>query len=92
MRAPTAQIAALALTAFGVLLFLEVIRPFRDMNRDGPLAMICWGIGFLVSLVALYKGSRFRVLSWVGLVLNAMALIAVSVLLLLLRHSNFAWH
>jgi hypothetical protein len=92
MRDLSAAIVALALNAFGLLLVFEVIRPFRDLSEDGPLAMICWGAGVVLSLVALFKGSRSRVLSWTGLIVNALALIAMSALLWLLGHSNFAWH
>ena len=92
MRDLTAAVLALALNCFGLLLVFEVIRPFRDLSKDGPLAMVCWGAGVVLSLVALLKGSRYRVVSWIGLIVNALALIAMSALLWLLGHSNFAWH
>lgn len=85
-------IASLALNAFGLVLVFEVGRPFRDLSRDGPLAMICWGIGVALSLFSVFKRSRFRVLSWLGLSLNALTLIVMSALLWLLGHSNFGWH
>ena len=37
--------AAVALALLGVLLFLEVIRPFHNLSIDGPLALLSWGIG-----------------------------------------------
>jgi hypothetical protein len=92
MRDLSVAILVLALNAFGLLLVFEVIRPFRDLSKDGPLAMICWGAGVVVSLIALFKGSRSRVLSWAGLIANALALFAMSALLWLVGHSNFAWH
>jgi hypothetical protein len=33
----------------GLLLIFEVIRPFHDMSKDGPLAMILWGVGATVA-------------------------------------------
>ena len=37
--------AALALAVLGILLFVEVIRPFHDLSIDGPLALLSWGAG-----------------------------------------------
>jgi hypothetical protein len=34
----------LLLAAFGVLICFEVIRPFRDLAVDGPIALALWGI------------------------------------------------
>ena len=46
---------AIALFAFGLLLFFEVIRPFRDLNVDLPIALAGWALGVIVALLAVWK-------------------------------------
>ena len=41
----TVTIVSFACAMMGAALIFEVIRPFRDMSKDGPLAMILWGVG-----------------------------------------------
>ena len=62
--------AALALAVLGILLFVEVIRPFRDLSIDGPLALFSWGSGAGLALVTLWLRGRSVILSAVSLSLN----------------------
>jgi hypothetical protein len=38
----------------GLLLISEVIRPFQDMSKDGPLAMVLWGVGATVAIIGFF--------------------------------------
>src|SRR5205085_11912385 len=55
--------AALALAVLGILLFVEVIRPFHDLSIDGPLALLSWGSGAGLALVTLWLRGRSVILS-----------------------------
>ena len=83
--------AALALALLGVLLFLEVIRPFHNLSIDGPLALLFWGIGAALSLATLWLSGRSFILSAASLSVNVMLLLAALLVLWLIGHSNFAW-
>jgi hypothetical protein len=84
--------AAVALALLGVLLFLEVIRPFHNLSIDGPLALLFWGIGAALSLATLWLSGRSFILSAASLSVNVMLLLAALLFLWLVGHSNFAWH
>ena len=84
--------AALALAVLGILLFVEVIRPFHDLSIDGPLALFSWGSGAGLALVTLWLRGRSVILSAMSLSLNLLLLVAALVILWLVSHSNFAWH
>jgi hypothetical protein len=78
--------------AIGLLLIFKVIRPFRDMVKDGPLAMTCWGVGAIVSLSCFFGPQRSIALAIIGLLVNLVLIVVLAAVLLLLSHSNLAWH
>ena len=84
--------AAVALALLGVLLFLEVIRPFHNLSIDGPLALLSWGIGTALSLATLWLSGRSFIISAASLSVNVMLLVAALLVLWLIGRSNFAWH
>jgi hypothetical protein len=83
---------ALLLCAVGVLIFVEVIRPFRDMAIDGPIALSLWGIGAALAVSCLFLKGRSITLSIISLLANVVLLLAALALIWALSHSNFAWH
>jgi hypothetical protein len=85
-------LAALALAVLGILLFVEVIRPFHNLSIDGPLALLSWGSGAGLALVTLWLRGRSVIFSAVSLSLNLVLLVTALVILWLVSHSNFAWH
>lgn len=85
-------IASLLLCGVGVLLFCEVVRPFHDLARDGPIALSAWGLGVMLGVVCFFLRGRSLVLSVLGVVANLLPLAGALALLWVLGHSNFAWH
>lgn len=77
--------ASFLLLALGALLAFEVIRPFRDLAIDGPIALACWGIGVLLAALALWLRQGIFALNVTALVLNILALLAMGALLLLAK-------
>lgn len=71
------SILALVLLTLGVLLVVEVIRPFRDLAIDGPIALGCWGTGLVLGAIAVWRQLGPRALAWTALVGNAGALLLV---------------
>lgn len=88
----TLPLLACALSAAGILLILEVIRPFHDLALDGPLALTLWGIGVALSFTSFFLRGRSIIFSVIGLFVNVIPLIGALILWWLLSHSNFAWH
>ena len=84
--------AAMALALLGILLFLQVIRPFHNLSIDGPLALLSWGIGAALSLATLWLSGKSVVFSAASLSVNVMFFLAALLVLWLIGHSNFAWH
>ena len=78
--------------AIGLLLIFEVIRPFRDLAKDGPLAMTCWCVGALIAISCFFGRQRSIAVAIIGLLVNLLPITALAAVLLLLSHSNFAWH
>ena len=76
----------------GLLLIFEVIRPFCDMSKDGPLAMILWGVGATVAIVGFFVRPRAITLGLAALLANLIPLCGVAVVLVLLGHSTLIWH
>ncbi len=76
----------------GLLLVLEVVRPFRDLSVDGPLALIAWGLGAAIALASLFLRGRSRVFGIFGVAVNLIPLIIMLAVLWLLGHSSLAWH
>ena len=85
-------ISALFLAVIAPLIFYEVIRPFRDMSVDGPIALGLWGIGGALGALCFFLKGRSKIFSAIGFTVNILPLLAALVLLWLLSHSNFAWH
>lgn len=77
--------ASFLLLALGALLAFEAIRPFRDLAIDGPIAMACWGLGVALPAIALWLRQGSVALNVTALVLNVLALLAMSALLLLAK-------
>jgi ABC-type uncharacterized transport system permease subunit len=88
MRRHISCAASLALLVLGLLLVFEVIRPFRDLSIDGPIAMGCWVAGALLAAVALWRRQGARAANIVALALNVLALLTMGGLLLLLATST----
>jgi hypothetical protein len=76
----------------GLLLIFEVIRPFRDMSKDGPLAMIFWGIGITLASIGFFMRPRAITLGVAAFLANLIPLCGVVAVLVLLGHSTLTWH
>jgi hypothetical protein len=76
----------------GLLLIFEVIRPFHDMSKDGPLAMILWGVGATVAIIGFFVRPRTITLGLAALLANLIPLGGVAAVLVLLGHSTLIWH
>src|SRR5438045_2036691 len=88
----TLGIVALLLCVFGALLFTEVIRPFRDMSIDGPLAVASWGVGAAIGIACFFLKGQSIALTAISVVVNVVPLLGSLALLWALSHTNFAWH
>jgi hypothetical protein len=76
----------------GLLLIFEVIQPFHYISKDGPLAMILWGVGAMVAIVGFFVPPRAIILGVVVLLANLIPLRGVAAVLVLLGHSTLIWH
>ena len=56
----------------------EVVRLFRDLAIDGPVAMGAWSLGLLLAVVALWLRGGSRALAIIALVSNLLVLLATS--------------
>ena len=83
---------ALLLCVSGALIACEVIRPFRDMSIDGPIALGAWGIGVALGVSCFFLRGRSLTLSVISVAANILPLIAALALLWVMSRSNFAWH
>jgi hypothetical protein len=83
---------ALLLAAVGVLICFEVIRPFRDLAIDGPIALALWGIGAALAISCFFLKGRSLTLTIFSLAVNALLLLAAIALIRVMSHSNFGWH
>lgn len=72
---------ALLLLGCGALLVLEVVRPFRDLAIDGPIAVGCWSAGLLLAVAAIWLRRGSLLLSVAALCLNLLALVGISLVL-----------
>ncbi|MEP7072064.1 MAG: hypothetical protein ABI839_06735 [Verrucomicrobiota bacterium] len=82
---------ALLLCGFGVLISVEVIRPFRDMAIDGPIALGSWGAGLALGITCFFLKGRSLTLSMISVAANLLLLLA-ALALWVISNSNFAWH
>ncbi|HEY0368032.1 MAG TPA: hypothetical protein VGC85_00415 [Chthoniobacterales bacterium] len=89
MRSPVLVAISTGLFVVGVLLLIEVIRPFRDLAVDGPIALGCWFVGAVVAAISIRQRRTHIAIGIVALVLNLLALSAAGVLLFLLSHSKW---
>ena len=81
-------IVSFGCAAIGLLLIFEVFRPFRDLSKDGPLAMTLWGVGAIAAITGLFLRPRRIVLSVVALLANLVPICVVTAILTLLGHSK----
>jgi hypothetical protein len=63
-------VAAVLLSFVGLLVFFQIIRPFRNPSVDGPLSLAAWGIGTVVAIIALFLPQKSRALCAVGFCLT----------------------
>ena len=92
MNSKGLTIVSFVCAAMGLLFLFEVIRPFRDMSKDGPLAMILWGVGVTAAIMGFFVRPRAIALSVAALLANLIPLCGVAVILVLLGHSTLIWH
>jgi hypothetical protein len=85
-------IFALLLCTLGVLIFSEVIRPFRDMSIDGPIALGSWGVGAAIAISCLFFKGRSLTLGVISVMANILPLLAALILFWMLSHASFVWH
>lgn len=85
-------IVALLLAVIALLIFCEVIRPFRDLSVDGPIALGLWGIGGALGISCFFLKGRSKIFCAIVVIVNVLPLLAALVLLWLISRSNFAWH
>lgn len=78
---------SLAFLISGFLLLFEVIRPFRDLAIDGPIALACWTLGIVLPAAALWLRHRLFHFNLTVLVLNALAMAGTLGLLYLIATS-----
>ena len=76
----------------GLLLIFEVIRPLHDMSKEGPLAMIVWGVGATVAIIGFFVRRRAIAFGVAALLANLIPLCGVGAVLILLGHSTLIWH
>jgi hypothetical protein len=84
-------LVALVLSCTGLLLVFEVVRPFRDLSSDGPLALIAWGAGAACGVGGFFLRERSVGLSLAALLLNVLPMGAMLALLWVMSRSSFVW-
>ena len=62
------------------------------MSKDGPLAMILWGVGATVAIIGFFVRPRAIALGVAALLANLIPLSGVAAVLALLGHSTLIWH
>lgn len=82
------SILSLALFTLGVLLFFEVVRPFRDLDLDMPIAIGSWSAGIVLAGIALWFRLGHPVINWAALTLNVLALAVLLALVMILKRSG----
>ncbi len=92
MNSKRVIIVSFVCAMMGLLLIFEVIRPFHDMSKDGPLAMILWGIGATMAIIGFFVRPRAITLGVAALLANLIPLCGVGAVLVLLGHSTLIWH
>ena len=92
MNSKWLTIVSFVCAMIGLLFIFEVIRPFHDLSKDGPLAMILWGIGATVAIIGFFVRPRAIALDIAALLANLIPLCGVAAVLVLLGHSTLIWH
>jgi hypothetical protein len=92
MNSKRLTVSSFVCSMLGVLLIFEVIRPFHDMSKDGPLAMVLWGLGATIAIIGLFVRPRAVALSIAALLANLIPLCGVAAVFVLLGHSTLIWH
>jgi hypothetical protein len=49
-------VAAVLLSCVGLLVFFQIIGPFRNPSVDGPLSLAAWGIGTALAIISENRG------------------------------------
>jgi hypothetical protein len=80
-------VAAVLLSCVGLLVFFQIIRPFRNPSVDGPLSLAAWGIGTVLAIIALFLPQKSRALCAVGIRFNVLPLFCALALLWYLRQA-----
>ena len=80
------------LSVAGLLLIFEVVRPYRDLSVDGPLALAAWGLGVTLAVTCFFLKGRSIALGVVSVLANAIPLLVAIGLWWVMSHTNFAWH
>lgn len=81
-------LAAILLGAVGVLIATEVLRPFRDLKVDGPIAFALWIVGCGLAITGLATGTGRTWACITALAANGLCLLAVGALLLILGRNR----
>jgi hypothetical protein len=68
---------SLALLAAGFFFFFDVFWSWTHLQNDGPLAIVCWITGALLSIVSLISRLGARVLHWIILAIYLLMGLAV---------------
>lgn len=71
---------------FGLLVFWELIRPFRNGSIDMKIAVAAGVLGVVLSGLALFRRKGAMILNIVALILNLSGLSAVGFILYSLSH------
>jgi hypothetical protein len=74
-------IAAVLLSCVGLLVFFQIIRPFRNPSVDGPLSLAASGIGTVLTIISLFLPQKLRALCAVGILFNVLPLFCALALL-----------
>ena len=92
MNSKRLTIVSFVCATLGLLLILEVIRPFHDSSKDGPLAVVVWGVGATLAIIGFFVRPRAIALGIAALFANLIPLCGVAAVLVLLGHSSLIWH
>ena len=92
MNSKRLTVSSFLCSMLGLLLIFEVIRLFHDMSKDGPLAMILWGVGATVAITGFFVRPRATALGVAALLANLIPLCGAGAVLGLLGHSTLIWH
>jgi hypothetical protein len=78
----------IATSVVGSLLLFEVVRPFRDMKLDGPIALVLICTGLVLALLSLFFGWSRPWIGIVGIVVNGVLILGVLAVYILLSRNN----